>query len=129
MGNAIARSSRADFPLFSSTLSIIAPSAESSPAAQKLHRVCAKLYAITELLVAQGIPDNEEIRWRSSQSVEHSCNADMPSNSAELDEANVVCNLPMSQHDWDSVMEDFDLGLQNMNPGELAALVEPYMVP
>nr|POE94377.1 hypothetical protein CFP56_16617 [Quercus suber] len=130
IGHAIAKSSTADFMLCSSALAVITPASETSPAARKLHRVCTRLYAIAELIIAKGASQRP---MGSQRGVSHFAQQSLNDNNTSSDfpgshEPSISCDLPMTQEDWDAVMEGFDFELQNINPGELAAFVEPYLV-
>ena len=126
-GNTIAISSDTDMEILASTLAVIEPVAENSPAARSLYHVCQKFYQITKILTS----DKQNTIFKSSSEGQNF--VDMPSVilddsyelTAQVDVAD--CTYPMSQQDWDDVMKDFQIGLDDVNAGEMASFIEPYM--
>lgn len=126
VGNTIAISSDSDMPLLASTLAIIKPVTENSPAAQSLFDVCQKFYCIAEILVSgkpNAIPKTSIQANAVATSFENS-NAGFDL-SGPMDISDY--KYPMSQQDWDDVMREFETGLGDVNAGEMAMFIEPYM--
>lgn len=129
VGNIIAISSDSDMGLLNSTLLVIKPVAENSPAALSLFEVCQKFYRIAEILVNERPNDflklsHTDIRAAHDLTSFEDLNSDfnLP---VEMDLSDY--KFPMSQQDWDGVMKDFDMEFSDVNAGEMAMFMEPYM--
>lgn len=109
VGNAIATSSADDLALLSSVVSIIKPAVEHTPATQKLYNVCQKFHQIADLIVSQR-SGNTYMAMKGPQP------------------GGTDGDLPMSEQDWDTVVQGLDLEIDGLDVAAMATFVEPYMM-
>jgi len=127
VGNAIALSSGSDMALLASTLAIIEPVADNSPAAKSLFDVCHKLFSIAEIILSGKLNTIPKTLFESQTGVViRTEGSDIGYDfSAATDFSDY--RYPMSQQDWDDAMKDFDVELSDIDARELAMSIEPYM--
>jgi hypothetical protein len=123
-GNAIATCSDADLELLSSMVALIAPVAEQSPTARKMHDVCERFARLARLIVASSMDRPQEQNFQMIMSSEYPINASPHSNNGGLMVDGY--GLPMTQHGWDSVMVDFEAELGVPDSRSLTSVMEPY---
>lgn len=124
-GNTVASSSTEDLALLLSTVCAIEPIANSSPSGRKLYDVCKLFYQFASFSVARQAavsaappPDPMAV----TQILE---NPPMGNFAVPLDNpAAPLYEHIMAPQDWDTVMNEFDLGT---GAGAMASFVEPYI--
>ena len=125
-GNVIVTTSSADLSLLRSTTDALASAAEKSPIAHRLHGVCSKFYQIATIIHDQqkksGAIQNHMLQQATA--------TEGTAYSMQVDPlAMYGNNYPMLQQHWDGIMEDSHLEFGDINAGELATFVEPYLMP
>lgn len=100
-------SSKADFDLITAALEALALGAATSPIIHRVHGACEKLVKMVSLVLSTG----EEPRTTSTSE-----NSTFETTAEPIEMIDGW--FPMSQEDWDSVMDDFgaDTGEWNIGP-------------
>lgn len=114
-GNAIAQRNHADLAVLRDVVSVLEGAAQKSAACFKLHNACSKFAKIAETLLAQDAP----LKEASSQS--SPVQADVYAGDIHS------MDFPMSQSDWDGMLNEFDLGLGVESAREMTSYFEPFL--
>ncbi|KAI1098177.1 hypothetical protein F4804DRAFT_325485 [Jackrogersella minutella] len=122
-GNAIVTSSSADLALLSSTVSILAPTA-NCPTTQKMHDACERFGRIASLVVSSA--NNSSLNRKGCQASTDDLPVEGPNDASELPNP-IDYNFPMAQQDWDSVMMGFESELGDYDSRALTNIIEPYI--
>ncbi|KPI45262.1 uncharacterized protein AB675_2796 [Cyphellophora attinorum] len=115
-GNIIAQRSLHDLDLLRKTVKALESIADRSPAGRKLHGACAQFLKIAEMFLSL-----DSVKQPGSQ----------PSPKAVVTdnvESQMLPEFPVSQQDWDGMLNDFDLGLGAESAREMmTSYFEPFM--
>ena len=114
-GNCIAQSNHDDLDLLRTTASTLEGIADRSPAGHKLCSACSRFIKIAEVLLAQ-----DTMKRSSSQP------SPIPVDPYTVD-FQMLPDFPVSQQDWDGMLDDFDLGLGAESAREMTSYFEPFM--
>jgi hypothetical protein len=116
-GNAIAQRNQSDLDMLRNVVSVLDVAAQKSPAALKLFNACSKFTKVAEALLSQDMPTIK--------------NPDLSPSLAPVDRLPIdyqtLPDFPMSQSDWDGMLNDFDLGLGVDNAREMTSYFEPFL--
>ncbi|KAF9872421.1 fungal specific transcription factor domain-containing protein [Colletotrichum karsti] len=124
-GNTIATSSSGDLALMASTVTALEPMASSSPSGRKLYDVCKTFHQLASFAIARqtvlaGTPPEAPVIPASVY--DQHAGGEFPLPLGDLDAA--AYDHIMAPQDWDTVMNEFELGT---GAGAMASFVEPYM--
>ena len=116
-GNAIAQRNHSDLDMLRNVVAVLDDAAQRSPAADKLFNACSKFTKIAEALLSQ---DSLAAKDPKTQT---------PPSSAEMYPVDyqTLPDFPMSQSDWDGMLNEFDLGLGVENAREMTSYFEPFL--
>lgn len=113
-GNTIAQRNTDDLQLLSAVVDALGAAAKSSPGVRKLHDACSRFTKIAEVLLASDI--NIQPPATNTQSLD-----------PYSGDFQMVPDFPMSQQDWDGMLNEFDLGLGVESAREMTSYFEPFM--
>jgi hypothetical protein len=114
-GNAIAQRDQSDLELLRTLVTVLEDAAQQSAAGVKLFEACSKFTKIAEALLSQPGPRQDDL------------NAQPVSSGHYLPDPDTLPDFPMSQSDWDSMLNDFDLGLGAESAREMTSYFEPFL--
>lgn len=114
-GNTIAQRDHGDLELLRKAMLTLEGLANRSPAGHKLYNACAQFIKIAEMFLAQ-----DAMKQSSSQP------SSLPDDPYTVD-FQMFSDFPVSQRDWDGMLNDFDLGLGAESAREMTAYFEPFM--
>jgi len=125
-GNVIITASSADLSLLRSTVTALESAAGKSQTMHRLHDVCSKFYQIAVII------HDQQKQSGAIQGQMHDRTRAVPAGDAtfpmQVDPATMYYNnYPMLQQHWDGIIENSDLEFGDINAGEMATFVEPYM--
>lgn len=132
-GNAIATSSNADLALLSSVLSVFSSPAKTSQMAKKIHDACER-FSQTATVIVSTVAENGTVNpAQTTHTAEQPC--DNMGMSSTLSSQHVLPSngdeqmygFPMAQHDWDSVMMEYESELGSFDVRTLTNIIEPYI--
>lgn len=117
-GNSIAQRNHADLAILRDVVSVLEGAAQKSSACFKLHSACSKFTKIAETLLAQDAMSStvKETSTQPSPVPADAYVGDFPS-----------MDFPMSQSDWDGMLNEFDLGLGVESAREMTSYFEPFL--
>lgn len=118
-GNAIAQRNHSDLEVLHNVVSVLDGVAQKSSAAMKLHSACLKFTKIAEALLSQ---DSQRTDIKEASSQPSPLLAD-----ATPADYQAMPDFPMSQSDWDGMLNDFDLGLGVESAREMTSYFEPFL--
>jgi hypothetical protein len=115
-GNIIAQRNLHDLQLLRKTVTTLEAIADRSPAGRKLHGACAQFLKIAEMFLSLDTA-KQSGGQPSPQTVD-----------AYAVESQMLPEFPVSQQDWDGMLNDFDLGLGAESAREMmTSYFEPFM--
>lgn len=116
-GNAIAQRSHSDLDILRNVVSVLDGAPQASPAGIKLHSACQKFTKIAEALLSQDRTADKETYSQPSPTLVDPYPGDF----------HAMPDFPMSQSDWDGMLNDFDLGLGVEDAREMTSYLEPFL--
>jgi hypothetical protein len=121
-GNAIAKNDFNDLLQMQNVVSVLELAADRTPGNQKLHRTCSQLTKVAEVLLAQSL-EGKTLKETSSDGQEPS---PLPPDVLNVD-FDALPDFPMTQEDWDGMLNDWDLGVGAEDARGMKSYFEPFM--
>lgn len=125
----IVTASSADLALLKSTITAIESAVDKSQTVRRLHDVCSKFYQIAVIMHDQ--QQQSRVGQTQTQTQTHSQprstlapEATFPSTDADT---MFNTSFPMLQQHWNGFVDDSQLEFGDVDFGEMATFVEPYM--
>jgi hypothetical protein len=120
-GNAIAKNDFNDLLQMQNVVTVLELAADRTPGNQKLHRTCSQLTKVAEVLLAQSLEGKTLKETPSGQQP-----SPLPPDVLNMD-FEALPDFPMTQEDWDGMLNDWDLGLGAEDARGMKSYFEPFM--